>query len=183
VGINEFSEMISQLKEKLKHTDSGSEKLKILTVLPKRLGICRIEKEFQTSNWLARKAKDLVRQQGILSSPNPQPSKARLAKCLENIVNTFYESDEISRTVSGKMDFKSVRKDGKRIHVQKRLILGNLKEIFNKFKNDFPDVKTGFSKFCQLRPRYVILAGAAGTHCVCVCVQHQNVKSWSMLSS
>jgi hypothetical protein len=29
----------------------------------------------------------------------------------------------------------------------KKLILGNLKENFNKFKNHFPDVKIGFSKF------------------------------------
>jgi hypothetical protein len=33
---------------------------------------------------------------------------------------------------------------------KKRLILGNLKEIFNKYKNDLPDVKNGFSKFRQL---------------------------------
>jgi hypothetical protein len=69
-----------------------------------------------------------------------------------------------------------VKKDGKQIHVQKRLILANLKEIYNKFKNDFPDVKFGFSKFCGHRPRHVILAGAAGTHSICVCVQHQNIK-------
>jgi hypothetical protein len=72
--------------------------------------------------------------------------------------------------------FKSVKKDGKRIHVQKRLILGNLKEIFNKFKNYFPHVTIGFSKSCELRPKHVILAGAAGTHSVRVCVQHQNIK-------
>jgi hypothetical protein len=125
-------------------------KLKILTLFPKSWGIRRTEEEFQTSNWLARKARELVRHQGILSSPNPQPSKARLVKYLEDIVNTFYESDEISHTVPGKKDFKSVKKDGKWIYVQKRLILGNLKEIFNKMKNDFQDVKIGFYKFCQL---------------------------------
>jgi hypothetical protein len=58
----------------------------------------------------------------------------------------------------------------------KRLILGNLKGIFNKFKNDFSEVKIGFSKFCLLRPRHVILAGAAGTHPVYVRVQRQNIK-------
>jgi hypothetical protein len=47
VRMNEFNEMINQLKERLKNTDSRSEKLKILTVPPKRWGICRIEKEFQ----------------------------------------------------------------------------------------------------------------------------------------
>jgi hypothetical protein len=69
-----------------------------------------------------------------------------------------------------------VKKNGKWIHVQKRLILANLKEIFKKFKNDIPDVKIGFSKFCQLRPRFIILAGAAGIHSVCVRVQHQNIN-------
>jgi hypothetical protein len=82
VGINEFNEMMNQLKEKFKNTDSRSEKLTILTVLPKSWGTCRIKKEFQTSNWLARKAKEFVRHQGILSSPNPQPSKARLEDIL-----------------------------------------------------------------------------------------------------
>jgi hypothetical protein len=43
-----------------------------------------------------------------------------------------------------------VIKGGKWIHVQKRLIIGNLKEIFNKFKSDFPNVKIGFFKFCEL---------------------------------
>jgi hypothetical protein len=33
---NEFNEMISQVKEKFKNTDSRTEKLKILIVLPKR---------------------------------------------------------------------------------------------------------------------------------------------------
>jgi hypothetical protein len=111
--------MISQLKEKFKNTYSRSERLKILTVLPKGWGICRIDKGFQTSNWLARKAKELVRSQRILSSPNLQPSKTRLAKCLEDIVNIFYASDKISHTMPSQKDFKSVKKDGKQIHVQK----------------------------------------------------------------
>lgn len=34
----------------------------------------------------------------------------------------------------------------------------------------------GFSKFCQLRPKNCILAGKSGTHSVCVCNVHQNVK-------
>ena len=37
-------------------------------------------------------------------------------------------------------------------------------------------MKIGFSKFAELRPRYCVLAGASGTHSVCVCTIHQNVK-------
>jgi hypothetical protein len=54
--------------------------------------------------------------------------------------------------VPGEKDFKSMNKDGKWIHVQKRLILVYQKDIFNKFKNYFSDVKIGFSKFVSFDP-------------------------------
>lgn len=57
---------------------------------------------------------------------------------------------------------------------QKRLVLCNLKECYQCFKEEHPDVKVGFSKFAESRPPYCILAGATGTHSVCVCKIHQN---------
>ena len=39
-----------------------------------------------------------------------------------------------------------------------------------------PTVKICLSKFSQLIPQNCILAGASGTHTVCVCVHHENVK-------
>jgi hypothetical protein len=44
------------------------------------------------------------------------------------------------------------------------------------FKEMFPTEKIGFSKLAELRPKHCILAGASGTHSVCVCAIHQNVK-------
>ena len=38
------------------------------------------------------------------------------------------------------------------------------------------DYKIGFSKFCELRPKCYITVNSSGTHCVCVCFYHQNVK-------
>ena len=77
---------------------------------------------------------------------------------------------------SGKKDFVSVRQGEKRVHIQKRLVLSNLKEAYCDFKDKFPDVKVGFSKFAELRPRHCVLAGGSGTHSVCVCTIHQNIK-------
>lgn len=54
--------------------------------------------------------------------------------------------------------------------------MGNLKEIFERFKEKNPNLKVGFSKFCDLRPKNCVLAEASGTHCVCVCYIHENVK-------
>lgn len=39
-----------------------------------------------------------------------------------------------------------------------------------------PSRKAGFSTFASLRPPWCVLAGAPGTHSVCVCVYHQNLK-------
>ena len=75
-------------------------------------------------------------------------------------------------------DFVPVRIDGEKVHKQKRLILCNLDEVYQAFKAKHP-CKIGFSKFCELRPKWCIMVGARGTHSVCVCTQHQNVKLMS----
>jgi len=93
-----------------------------------------------------------------------------------NDVRTFYSSDEISRVMPGMKDYVSVNIDGQRQHKQKRLVLCNLKEAFEQFKQTFPNNKVGFSKFSELRPKECVLAGGSGTHTVCVCTIHQNLK-------
>jgi hypothetical protein len=54
-------------------------------------------------------------------------------------------------------------------HVQKRLVLCNIQELYVAFCEKYPVVSTGFSKFAEL-----ILAGARETLRVCACVIHQN---------
>ena len=77
----------------------------------------------------------------------------------------------------GKKDFVSVKQGEQRVYVQKRLVLCNLKEAHHLFKEKLPTQSIiGFSKFAELRPKHCILAGASGTHSVCVCTIHQNVK-------
>lgn len=95
----------------------------------------------------------------------------------EALAKAFYEDDENSRLLPRMKDFISVRKeDGSREQVQKRLILSNLSELHYKFTQKYPNEKIGFTKFSQLRPRHCVLAGSSGTHTVCVCTHHENVK-------
>lgn len=91
-------------------------------------------------------------------------------------VKQFFEYDDISSMMPGQKDFKKVKIGDQITTVQKRLIMGNLKDIFKKFKNENPNIKIGFSKFCSVRPEHCILAGAGGTHRVCVCPIHENMK-------
>ena len=131
--------------------------------------------EFEASNYLVRKAKKVVEERGILSSPNPKAGK-NLSKTTVTQVKEFYYCENISRLMPGMKDFVSVMIDGKRQHIQKRLVLCNLKEAYEEFKQKYPNHKVGFSKFADLRPKECVLAGASGTHSVCVCTIHQNFK-------
>lgn len=169
-------EIIQQLKEKFNEATSRSEKLTVLTILPKSWTRMKIMDTFKCSQYMARQAKSLVKERGVLSTPNPHLGK-RLPNETTDMVTQFYYSSEISRQMPGMKDYVSVKKaDGCRERKQKFLVLCNLKEAFQKFKEDHPTVKIGFSKFADLRPKECVLAGASGTHSVCVCTKHQNVK-------
>ena len=168
-------EIVKQLKEKFHTTTKRSEKVQVLTVLPKSWPVRKIQSEFGASNYMARKAKELVKEKGILATPNPK-SGHPIASEAADLVRGFYESDDVSRMMPGKKDFVSIKQGEQRVHVQKRLVLSNLREVYQSFKDRFPNETVGFSKFAELRPKHCILAGASGTHSVCVCTIHQNVK-------
>ena len=57
----------------------------------------------------------------------------------------------MSRLCLGKKDYVSVElEDGRKEKVQKRLLLSNLKEIYQHFVTEDPAVKVGFSAFAML---------------------------------
>jgi len=141
-------EIVQQLKEKFAFA-SRSEKVQILTVLPKSWSIRKVQTEFGAANYMVRKAKQLVEEKGILATPNPKPGHT-LPQTTIDIVTNFYESDENSRMMPGRKDFVSIRKEEGRVHIQKRLVLCNLKELYRLFKESFLHVAIGFSKFAEL---------------------------------
>ena len=116
--IDDESEIITQLKDKFQATTKRSEKVQILTVLPKSWTTRKVQDEFGASTYMVRKAKELVKQKGVLSTPNPKPGHA-LAVETTALVQSFYESDEVSRMMPGKKDYVSVRQAEERVHVQK----------------------------------------------------------------
>ena len=165
-GQDSGGEIIMQLKEKFHSTDGRSEKVKILTVLPKSWSVRKIAKEFEALIYMARQAKKLVLEKGILSSSNPKPGKA-LPDRTQQLVLDVYLSDEISRMLPGRKDCVYVMTaEGKRVSRQKRLLLCNLKEEYHHFRSIHPDIRVGFSTFASLRPKECVLAGASGTHCI-----------------
>lgn len=95
-------------------------------------------------NFTARQAKKLLSEKGVMSSPDPKPGRT-LDPATIALVQEFYENDEVSRQMPGKKDFVSVVKDGKRVHIQKHLILSTLRESHELFKEHYPNQKIGIS--------------------------------------
>ena len=110
-----------------------------------------------TTRYMIRKARQLILQKGILSVPIPNKGmliirlcekiKYQLYFCTLQLfysgnsssaskklkVKQFYESDDVSSVMPGQKDTKSVKINDQKSVYQKRLIMGNLKEIFKKF--------------------------------------------------
>ena len=57
----------------------------------------------------------------------------------------------------GKKDCVSIKVDDRRISVQKRLLLGNLKEVYQQFKDQFPVEK---DRFAELRQKALCFGGS-----------------------
>ena len=170
----EYDLLINKLKEKCLISNK-EEKIKIISLLPTSWSRQKISQEFQVSEHLVRITRALQKTQGILPDLGKRRGHPVRDETIQ-AVTEFYENNENSRICPGKKDCVSVNVGGIKEHMQKRLILCNLMELYIHFKNTQPEHKIGFSKFCALRPKWCIIAGASGTHTVCVCSYHQNVK-------
>ena len=169
-----YHEMISELKVKFEMSVKRSEQMQVRTMLPSSWSAKKIQDEFQVTNFMARAAKKLATEKGVLSKPNPKPGRSVSETIVEH-VKKFYESDDISHQMAGKRDCVAMTVNGETVLVQKPLILCNLKECYQRFKEKYT-VSIGFSEFASLCPKNVVLPSGSGTHAVCVCAIHQSVK-------
>lgn len=168
--------MLSGIKKKFSTLPNNDPlQLQLLTLAPRSWSIRKIASEFQTTYYLARQSV-LLKLKGGVFAETIVGSSSRLLDTTKIAVKNFYESDENSRMMSGKKDVISVKIDGKRTSLQKRLLLYDLKSLHILFQKDFPKIEIGFSTFAKLRPKNCIIAGASGTHNVCVCTIHENCK-------
>lgn len=172
-----FRKMMLELKEKYKMSKSYQERVQILTVSP--FTIKRTEVEFGASNYLVKKSRAVKKEKGILGVCDKNKGKSISEETKRDVIS-FYEMDDNSRMCPGMKETITVRgSEGEKVKHQKRLVLMNLKEIYALWKesqSSNPDRKIGFSSFAALRPKWCVLAGASGTHSVCVCKYHQNPK-------
>ena len=153
----DLERLINLMKEKC-HLSTKREKIKILTLVPQSWSTKKTVQEFGVTEYMVRKARNLRKANGILADPEAKKGKQLAADLVDRVV-AFYQSDDYSRTCPGKKDCVSVVVDGKKESVQERLLLMNLKELHIEFLKQTGD-KIGFSKFCELRPKWCVPVSA-----------------------
>ena len=169
--VQDLDHLIYLMKEKLK-VANRRQRIQILTLTPNSWTLRKAAQEFKVSKATIQKARLLKKEKGIIAMPDEIRGKT-LKKEIIDLVLSFYCDDEFTRQLPGKKDSVSI---GKRQHMSKRLILCNIRELYTAFREQQPLCNIGFSKFASLRPKWCVPVGPKGTHSVCVCTLHQNVK-------
>ena len=167
-----FDRLMQLIKEKISSLKSTKDIIQVLTLTPTDWSIKKVADFFNVSEYAIRQARNIFKEKGILALPDSKKGKS-LSTDTTRLIQSFYEDDEFTRIMPGKKDYVSISRNN---HRQKRLILSNLKELYANFKTRHSHIQVGFSKFCELRPKWCVLAGSSGTHSVCVCTYHQNMK-------
>ena len=117
----------------------------------------------------------LAKQFGLISKSKHQRTSLQLADKVKTEVENFYLRDDISYQLSGKRDVVVVKdSNGSKVTYQKRILLNNLRETFELFKEENNNVNISRSSFAELRPAFVI-PKAALAHRNCLCLYHENI--------
>lgn len=174
--LDQFNEIVENMKSKFSDsTLSRKEKMLILSMLPKSWTITKIINDFNASRYIVNEAREVC-EVVIGHSSTTRKSGTALSEETKHTVLQFYEDDDVSRAMPGQRDYVSVKKDGKRQAVQKRLLMMTLRESYQRFKEIHCNIKIGFSSFARLRPKQCKLLTCSGTHNVCVCTTHENIN-------
>ena len=87
------------------------------------------------------------------------------------LVLDFFLRDDNSRNTAGKKD--TITRKG--LKKQKKFLTDTMKILHAKFLSENPGISLCYSKFCTLRPFWVLLPKAADRE-TCLCMKHQNVQ-------
>lgn len=122
----------------------------MLTLAPSSWSKEEIMSKFNVTEHIVRQARKLKNEKVILSIPEPKKSK-RISGDIVKLVIYFYQHDGFSRIFPVAKDKVSIKRN---VHMQKRLILCNLRELYFCIKGEHPpNIKIVFSIFCTLRPK------------------------------
>lgn len=153
----------------------NNDKISLLTIAAAaKLSITEITNTFGTTEYMAKKAIELYSSKGILAQPEPKKSGNAISPDVIKSVINFYLRDSVSKQLPGKCDNITLKVNGEKQIVQKRLLMQPLKFLHDMYREEHPLNDIGFTKFTLLRPRECVFPTSARTFSQCLCLIHTN---------
>lgn len=107
-------------------------------------------------------------------------SYTKIPDVVKKTILEYYLDESNSYICPGQRDtVNSKDADGKRCTLQKRILHYTVHDLYINFTNEYKeklDILPKFSYFASLRPIECTVAGDPGSHRICVCIHHENVK-------
>ena len=100
---------------------------------------------------------------------------------MQELIKNYYTNESNCYICPGKKECVAtgIDSDGKKIYKQKRLLAFTVHDLYINFLQEFSNSihkLPKFSYFASLKPVECIHAGDPGSHNICVCQQHENIK-------
>ena len=92
---------------------------------------------------------------GIYDIVEKHRRSSGLSRDISDTVQSFYRREDISLYMPGKQDVVTVRDEMGKRKEQKRVLTMTVKEVYSLFKEEYPDIKVGRSKFAEFRPAII----------------------------
>jgi RNase P/RNase MRP subunit p29 len=137
-SLEDYLDLMEAVKEKINSTEDRSKKLSLLTLAPNSWTNRQTSEYFGVSEYCAAQARSNKEKYGILSlsdAPSEKNRKGQVTDADKQRIIEFYTSDEYSRQLPGRKNVISVKQsNGKRLKIQKRLLLVNINEFMQTIK-------------------------------------------------
>ena len=120
----------------------------------------------------------LAKRVGLELSPkithkHGQRINQRFTEGNKKLITDFYVNTDVVYTMPGMHDEMTVWENGIKSKCRKYYLIMFLKEVYELFKQSYPDITVGFSKFASLMPANVLLLKDQHSD-MCKCEIHEN---------
>uniref|UniRef100_A0A6P7F2F6 Uncharacterized protein LOC114325877 n=1 Tax=Diabrotica virgifera virgifera TaxID=50390 RepID=A0A6P7F2F6_DIAVI len=174
-------QILINLQKEFENEKDIYKKILILSMLPKDWSSSKISKHFRCTDYMLKKLSYFKEKDDFPENVKIYRNKVgfKISSEIKQLVINYYLNEEHVYTCPGKKDYVSVRdSEGKKIFIQKKMLLYTVHDVYLKFIEDYTGYENlpKFSYFASLKPAECIHAGDPGSHNICVCAEHQNVK-------
>ncbi|KAJ8672450.1 hypothetical protein QAD02_003709 [Eretmocerus hayati] len=168
-----FFQILRNLQFKFKQAPVIREKIEVIALLPKTWTYSDMREYFDCSKHMFTK---------MLKLRNDISRKPRTVFSLniKDSIREYYLDPKNCHICPGTKECLTVKNfdTGEKEKQQKKLMLHTTEELHRRWKRENPHLNQvpSLTLFRGLRPKECVSAGDPGTHTICVCAQHENVK-------